>query len=70
MATETASRRPPRPTGARCLPLCGADSLVGVADHSLLIAAAIAFLAPFVFMALTSLMTTTRRCRRTSAGAV
>jgi multiple sugar transport system permease protein len=32
--------------------------LVGVAEHSLLIAAAIAFLAPFVFMALTSLMTT------------
>jgi multiple sugar transport system permease protein len=32
--------------------------LVGVAEHSLLIVAAIAFLAPFVFMALTSLMTT------------
>ena len=31
--------------------------LVGVAEHSLLIVAAIAFLAPFVFMALTSLMT-------------
>ena len=32
--------------------------LVAVAEHSLLIAAAIAFLAPFAFMALTSLMTT------------
>jgi multiple sugar transport system permease protein len=32
--------------------------LVGVAEHSLLIVAAIAFLAPFVFMVLTSLMTT------------
>jgi multiple sugar transport system permease protein len=32
--------------------------LVGIAEHSLLIAASIAFLAPFVFMALTSLMTT------------
>jgi multiple sugar transport system permease protein len=32
--------------------------LIGVAEHSLLIAAAIAFLAPFVFMALTSLMST------------
>jgi multiple sugar transport system permease protein len=32
--------------------------LVGVAEHSLLIVAAIAFLAPFVFMALTSLMST------------
>jgi multiple sugar transport system permease protein len=32
--------------------------LVGVAEHSLLIVAALAFLAPFVFMAFTSLMTT------------
>ena len=32
--------------------------LVGVAQHSLLIAVAIAFLAPFVFILLTSLMTT------------
>jgi multiple sugar transport system permease protein len=32
--------------------------LVGIAEHSLLIAAAIAFVAPIVFMALTSLMTT------------
>jgi multiple sugar transport system permease protein len=32
--------------------------LVGIAEHSLLIAAAIAFIAPIVFMALTSLMTT------------
>ena len=34
--------------------------LVAVANHSLLIAAAIAFLVPFVFIALTSLMTTTQ----------
>jgi multiple sugar transport system permease protein len=34
--------------------------LVSVANHSLLIAAAIAFLAPFVFIALTSLMTTSQ----------
>jgi multiple sugar transport system permease protein len=32
--------------------------LLGIANHSLLIAAAIAFLAPFVFIVLTSLMTT------------
>jgi multiple sugar transport system permease protein len=32
--------------------------LIGVAEHSLLIVAAIAFVAPFAFMALTSLMTT------------
>jgi multiple sugar transport system permease protein len=32
--------------------------LIGVANHSVLIAAAIAFLAPFVFILLTSLMTT------------
>jgi multiple sugar transport system permease protein len=32
--------------------------LIAIADHSLLIAAALIFLAPFVFMALTSLMTT------------
>jgi multiple sugar transport system permease protein len=32
--------------------------LVGIAEHSLLIAASIAFLAPLAFMALTSLMTT------------
>ncbi|HVI17246.1 MAG TPA: carbohydrate ABC transporter permease, partial [Gaiellales bacterium] len=31
--------------------------LIRIADHSLLIAAAIAFLAPFVFMVLTALMT-------------
>src|SRR5207247_126662 len=31
--------------------------LVGVATHSVLIAAALAFLAPFVFIALTALMT-------------
>jgi multiple sugar transport system permease protein len=33
-------------------------TLIAIAEHSLLIVAAIAFLAPFVFMALTSLMTT------------
>ena len=33
-------------------------ALVAIAEHSLLIAAALAFLAPFVFIALTSLMTT------------
>jgi multiple sugar transport system permease protein len=32
--------------------------LIAIADHSLLIAAGLIFLAPFVFMALTSLMTT------------
>ncbi|HKE79275.1 MAG TPA: carbohydrate ABC transporter permease [Solirubrobacteraceae bacterium] len=43
-------RRPPRAVRRKRL-------LVAVADHSLLIAAAIAFLAPFVFMVLTALMT-------------
>jgi multiple sugar transport system permease protein len=44
-------RRVPRAVKRRRL-------LIAVADHSLLIAGAIAFLAPLVFMALTSLMTT------------
>jgi multiple sugar transport system permease protein len=43
-------RRPPRAVRRKRL-------LIAVADHSLLIAAAIAFLAPFVFMVLTALMT-------------
>jgi multiple sugar transport system permease protein len=43
-------RRPPRAVRRRRL-------LIAVADHSLLIAAAIAFLAPFAFMVLTALMT-------------
>ena len=45
-----ARRRPPAHIRRRRL-------LVGVANHSLLIAAAIMFLAPFVFIVLTSLMT-------------
>ena len=44
-------RRPPAPVRRKKL-------LFAVADHSVLIAAAIAFLAPFVFIVLTSLMTT------------
>jgi multiple sugar transport system permease protein len=43
-------RRPPRSVRRRRF-------LVAVAEHSLLIAAAIAFLAPFVFITLTALMT-------------
>jgi multiple sugar transport system permease protein len=61
MATETvvpAAR--PTPPKRREVPAAVKRRrfLVGVAEHSLLIVAAIAFLAPFVFMALTSLMTT------------
>jgi multiple sugar transport system permease protein len=59
-ATETAApvaaTAPPRrevPAAVRRKRL-----LVAVADHSVLIAAALAFLAPFVFITLTSLMTT------------
>jgi multiple sugar transport system permease protein len=61
MATETAfpvaSTTPPK---RREVPAAVKRRrfLIGVAEHSLLIVAAIAFLAPFVFMALTSLMTT------------
>jgi multiple sugar transport system permease protein len=43
-------RKPPRAVRRKRL-------LVAIADHSILIAGAIAFLAPFVFMALTALMT-------------
>ena len=49
-AQQLVRRRPPRAVRRKRL-------LVAVADHSLLIAAAIAFLAPFVFMVLTALMT-------------
>ena len=52
------SRPPRRRRAAWCRPRSRRRFLVGVAEHSLLIVAAIAFLAPFVFMALTSLMTT------------
>ncbi len=49
-AVPAARRRPPRAVRRRRL-------LVSIADHSLLIAAALAFLAPLVFIALTALMT-------------
>jgi multiple sugar transport system permease protein len=49
-AAPLVRRRPPRAVRRKRL-------LVTVADHSLLIAAAIAFLAPFAFMLLTALMT-------------
>jgi multiple sugar transport system permease protein len=49
-AAATIRRRPPASVRRRRL-------LVAIANHSLLIAAAIAFLAPFVFIALTALMT-------------
>jgi multiple sugar transport system permease protein len=61
MATETAVPvARPTPPQRREVPTAVKRRrfLVGVAEHSLLIVAAIAFLAPFVFMALTSLMTT------------
>jgi multiple sugar transport system permease protein len=51
VATTQLARRVPRSVRRRQL-------LVAVADHSLLIAATIAFLAPLLFIALTSLMTT------------
>jgi multiple sugar transport system permease protein len=59
-ATETAATLAPPPPQRREVPAAVKRRrfLVGVAEHSLLIVAAIAFLAPFVFMALTSLMTT------------
>ncbi|HET8893942.1 MAG TPA: carbohydrate ABC transporter permease [Gaiellaceae bacterium] len=50
ISTEFVRRRVPAPVRRRRL-------LVAVANHSVLIAAAIAFLAPFVFIALTALMT-------------
>ena len=49
-STPLVRRRPPAAVRRKRL-------LVAVANHSLLIAAAIAFLAPFVFMTLTALMT-------------
>ena len=59
-ATETTTTLAPTPPRRRVVPAAVRRRrfLVGVAEHSLLIVAAIAFLAPFVFMALTSLMTT------------
>ena len=51
--------RPRRRCGARCRARSGAGGCwSAIADHSLLIAATIVFLAPFVFMVLTALMTT------------
>jgi multiple sugar transport system permease protein len=60
MATETAVPVVPAPPVRRQVPAAvrRRRALVAIAEHSLLIVAAIAFLAPFVFMALTSLMTT------------
>jgi multiple sugar transport system permease protein len=60
MATETVAPVVTAPPPRRQVParVRRRRFLVGVAEHSLLIAAAIAFLAPFVFMALTSLMST------------
>jgi multiple sugar transport system permease protein len=60
MATETAVRVAPAPPVRRQVPppVRRRRFLVGVAEHSLLIATAIAFLAPIVFILLTSLMTT------------
>ncbi len=49
-ATAFVRRRPPRPVRRR-------RALIAVADHSILIALAIVFLAPFAFMVLTALMT-------------
>ena len=46
--------RAPEARRARC---GGSGSSIAVAEHSLLIAAALAFLAPVVFIALTALMT-------------
>jgi multiple sugar transport system permease protein len=50
ITTDFVRRRVPAPVRRR-------KFLIGVANHSLLIAAAIAFLAPIVFIALTALMT-------------
>jgi multiple sugar transport system permease protein len=50
ITTELVRRRAPAPVRRR-------KFLIAVANHSLLIAAAIAFLAPIVFIALTALMT-------------
>jgi multiple sugar transport system permease protein len=60
MATQTAAPLVKAPPARRQVPapVRRRRFLVGVAEHSLLIVAGLAFLAPFVFMALTSLMTT------------
>ena len=50
VAAPFVRRRPPARVRRRRL-------LIGIANHSLLIAAAIAFLAPFIFITLTALMT-------------
>jgi multiple sugar transport system permease protein len=49
-ATALVRRRPPRPVRRK-------RALIAIADHSILIALAIMFLAPFAFMLLTALMT-------------
>ena len=49
-AVPAARRRPPKAVRRRRL-------LISIADHSLLIAAAVIFVAPVVFIGLTSLMT-------------
>ena len=49
-ATALVRRRPPRAVRRK-------RALIAIADHSILIALAIMFLAPFVFMVLTALMT-------------
>ena len=61
MSTQTSALPiAPPPPAARAVPRAVRRRrfLVGVAEHSLLIAAAIVFIAPIVFIALTSLMTT------------
>jgi multiple sugar transport system permease protein len=60
MATETAVPVAPAPPVRRQVPVAVRRKrrLVAIAEHSVLIAAAIAFLAPIVFILLTSLMTT------------
>jgi multiple sugar transport system permease protein len=60
MATETVPVAATPPPVRRTVPAAVKRKrfLVGVAEHSLLIVAAIAFLAPLAFMAFTSLMTT------------
>jgi multiple sugar transport system permease protein len=60
MATTETLPVVPAPPAPRVVPSAvrRRRRLVAIADHSLLIVAALIFLAPFVFMALTSLMTT------------
>ena len=55
-AASTSSPRPPS-AAAAALRSAGAGSWSSIADHSLLIVVAVAFLAPVVFIGLTSLMT-------------